>query len=282
MTEPWHTTNENGPRCHHSPRAARTSALRPGFTLVELLVVIAIATILLLILLPGLSRSRQQAKTVVCGSNIRQIALGNMLYANANSGRYCPGATDFLENKHRWHGTRDSSGEPFDPARGPLVPFLGPGGEIRDCPSFSDFNTDQFAFERGCGGYGYNNAYVGMDVFESASGGYVVKSTRVGAVADRIDRPSKTIMFTDSAFARDVLIEYSFAEPRFQPGTENRADPSIHFRHSARANVAWCDGRVERFKRTFIWSSGFYLGEPDRLGLGWFGEDDDNSLFDLN
>ena len=88
-------------------------------------------------------------------------------------------------------------------------------------------------------------------------------------------------MFADSGFAQSNVIEYSFAEPRFHPEFGSRADPSIHFRHLGRANVAWCDGHVSTDKRTFTWSSGFYEGDPDRLGIGWFGWTDDNSIFDL-
>lgn len=89
-------------------------------------------------------------------------------------------------------------------------------------------------------------------------------------------------MFTDSAFAEKRLIEYSFAEPRFHPSSlAARADPSIHFRHAQRANVAWCDGHVTSERRTYSWSSGIYPGDPDRWGIGWFGETDNNSLFDL-
>ena len=77
------------------------------------------------------------------------------------------------------------------------------------------------------------------------------------------------------------MIEYSFAEPRFHPQYGSRADPSIHFRHHGTANIAWCDGHVSRKTRTFSWSSGFYAGDPERFNIGWFGETDDNSAFDL-
>ncbi len=52
------------------------------FTLIELLVVIAIIAILMAILLPGLQRSREMAKSITCVSSLRQIGLGFQHYMN--------------------------------------------------------------------------------------------------------------------------------------------------------------------------------------------------------
>lgn len=61
-----------------------------GFTLVELLVVIGIIALLISILMPALSRARQQAQTVQCLSNMRQLGAGFAMYANANNGILIP------------------------------------------------------------------------------------------------------------------------------------------------------------------------------------------------
>ncbi len=257
-----------------------------GFTLIELLVVISIMAILIGLLLPALNGAHNAARTVQCASNIRQLHIANTLYSVNHNGRYVPGSANAYDpsdpahdNLDRWHGHRDNESQPFDPKQGPLWPYYQED-ELKMCPLFSKGNFEQ-GFEAGCGGYGYNNAYVGTSD----------SSDKRGAHVEEFAKPSETVMFTDAASLNEnkQYIEYSFAQPPKFVGYNFPASPTIHFRHAGAANVVWLDGHVSQRELDFsnaiqVFDSAgtvhtISAAEVKALGIGFFGPDD-NTFFD--
>lgn len=264
--------------------------VKQAFTLVELLVVISIIALLVSILLPALGQARAQAKSTVCKSNLRQLALANIGYAMENDGRLVLAAQDLFTgvNNHRWHGVRDTNDDPFDPLRSPLANYLG-DGKVKICPKRVNFRHNDpwtFDFEDGAGGYGYNMTYLGSRIWQSS--GAADKAT----LFDKIRHPAETVMFTDAAMAKtDVggpyYLEYSFVEPRFwfsggtfHPGWGDPS-PSVHFRHRGQANIGWADSHVDSREIAPYDLENAYGVKSAEMMLGWFSPMD-NRLFDLD
>lgn len=72
-------------------RSTRQVTLAQGFTLIELLVTISVIAILLAILLPALSRAKEEVSVTSCLNNLRTAGMGQTMYHADNKEWFTPG-----------------------------------------------------------------------------------------------------------------------------------------------------------------------------------------------
>jgi len=104
---------------------------RRGFTLIELLVVIAIIAILAAILFPVFARAREKARQASCLSNLKQLGLGLMMYAQDYDER--------LPATHQW--VTQGNPWPLFSWRAAMLPYVK-NSQIHQCPSDSSPQND--------------------------------------------------------------------------------------------------------------------------------------------
>jgi len=138
---------------HFETRTMRTQK-KSAFTLIELLVVIAIIAILISILMPSLSKSKDLAREVSCRQNQRSIYLVLRLYTNDNG--QLPNAWHIMERQWQGFHWRDARDMTFLPQKlaGYMQPLdLGwycPGWPL-DQPYQSNINVNGTPTQPGAG-----------------------------------------------------------------------------------------------------------------------------------
>jgi len=187
---------------------------RRGFTLIELLVVIAIIAILAAILFPVFARAREKARQSSCLSNVKQLMLGLLSYAQ-----------DYDETMPScWTGS-STYDHPFWYEK--VAPYIK-NTQILLCPS-KKYTTIA---------YGYNYVYLG------STGGS-------GMGLAQIQTPSEMLILADS-YDSDTAGSFHVYAPQYwgiHGGANDDNDTgNVDPRHNGGANAGFADGHAKWYQ----------------------------------
>ena len=143
--------------------------------------VIAIIAILMSILMPALGRAREQGKRAACLSNLKQLMLGWIMYADDNDGKIVSGQTG---NATSWAGAVWPGQSPEEQKErikhGALFPYC-PNVKLYKCPTGVRGEVVTYAIVDALNGY---------DAIPGAEG-HVLKNRM------QIRRPGMRVVFLD-------------------------------------------------------------------------------------
>lgn len=217
--------------------------------------VISIIALLIGLLLPALARARTSARTIDCGSRLRQIAILVEVYAFDNQGLFPPHRSPGwnYNDADWWWGTLlmdwgEESPEPTQAEKDERA-------DLFHCPELRAGREDwgvawAWSFTAHNVGYGYNGFWLGfspytmadaaaMDAFWGQRDGRDLKTRPTHQVSNVVS-PDRCILLADSNPKTDGLWSLTLWFPYIEEASEG-----VNIRHADQGNVLFVDGHYE-------------------------------------
>ena len=208
-----------------------------GFTLIELLVVIAIIAVLMAVLMPALNRAREQGKRAVCLSNLKQLTLAWIMYADDNADKVV--RTRAIQDKASpdqgwvgWQYLNESKEEQFENIKRGLLFTYNSNVKAYRCPVAPSYEGLRTYCVACVWNNGFNRARASI---------YGAQKNQIIMTRSSAKQPALRMVFADTVGSdQDAMYTVMYNVPEW------RNTPS--WRHGGGCNFSFADGHVEFWK----------------------------------
>ena len=217
-----------------------------AFTLIELLVVVAIIAVLIAILLPAIASAREQGRSVLCLSNLRQLGMAFYHYASDNKDQFPHCAIGHNPPNFTWYTNMLSPYAPIDWSWKPNTAMAKPDWGVYTAPNQGIWRCPSVRDDQILSGTGYGVSFYHTIRFSTSGGSPKITQMTRPAELFLIGDVHTYWVLTDSWYT-NIVLNCPKDEPWDVPYSGNPwgGPKQCAPRHLGRVNIDFADGHAE-------------------------------------